>query len=308
MPENIPVTKSFWDRPEGKTGKAVIAAGSALAITGGILAAPFLVTAFANVIIAGGLAAFIVCIGAMLSNKRFRAGLEFLFKSTMRKITSWFKDIDPMSILRGYIEKLKEKVAMLEEQVGNLAGHINNLTRVITKNMQDIQKNNRVSDQAHQKNDARNATLYRRRSQRLTNSNEKLISLRTRMEKVLNVLKKMLDNSEFLVDDLKDEIRVIEIERNSLGAASSGFKTALSIIRGDDHKELYDQTIEKMADEYGMVIGRLDQAMETSERYLNTLDYESGYDDQAQYAIFENLTNSDDMKALTTVKLNGLMK
>jgi len=306
MSDNLPA-KSFWQRPEGTTGKLVLAGGTALAAGGAFYVAPLIIAGLTNIIVAGSLGAVVVVIVAMLSNKKFRTALGYLFQSTMRRITGWFKDIDPMNIMRGYIDKLKEKVAMLEEQIANLSGHVNNLTRVITQNMEDIQKNNVISQKAHQQNDNRNATLYRRRSQRLTKSNEKLISLRGRMEKVLTVLKKMLDNSEFLVDDLKDEIRVIELEQNSLGAAASGFKTALAIIKGDDHKDLYDQTVQKMADEYGMVIGQLDQAMETSERYLKNLDLESGYDDIDQFNMFERMQTSDNTKALTTVKLNGLM-
>lgn len=99
--------KSFWQRPEGIAGLLFMAG---LLIGGGLLLNSFLpaliLMAQNTLYLAGMLAALAAMIYVVLDPKA-RNLVWYLYKSVMRWITGIFVKIDPISILKSYMEPWK---------------------------------------------------------------------------------------------------------------------------------------------------------------------------------------------------------
>ncbi|MBK8082315.1 MAG: hypothetical protein IPK25_19800 [Saprospiraceae bacterium] len=78
------------------------------------------------------------------------------------------------------------------------------------------------------------------------------------------ILSKMYSNSEILIEDTKDQVKVKEQERKAIRASHSAMRSAMSIIKGDADKGLVDQAMEHIADDVANKVGEMERFMEIS--------------------------------------------
>jgi hypothetical protein len=109
LSQSTPNLKSFWDRPEGKTGMLFLLAGGIGAAFGLYLLLPFLITLVANTLYLVGLGVALFAVIYVLLNGTFQTLVKFGFKSLMRWITGIFVEIDPIGILRNFITQMKQQ-------------------------------------------------------------------------------------------------------------------------------------------------------------------------------------------------------
>src|SRR5271157_2595345 len=114
--------KSFWKRPEGKPGMVVLIAMIGFGCYFLYKFLPYLITLLQNTLYAGFLIGVIVAIIAIVSDKRFRITISYLFKGLMRAFTGIVIELNPIAILETYVEKLQTKIFKMNEQLGLLEG------------------------------------------------------------------------------------------------------------------------------------------------------------------------------------------
>lgn len=67
----------------------------------------------------------------------------------------------------------------------------------------------------------------------------------------------MYSNSEILIEDTTDQVKVKEQERKAIRASHSAMRSAMSIIKGDaDKRAMFDQAMEVIADDVANKVGR----------------------------------------------------
>ena len=131
-------SKSFWKRPEGITGGLFL--GGVL-VGGGLLFVKFLpqILLFASNTL--GLAVIILVIGMllyMILDPKMRALVSYMYKSAMRWFTSMFIKIDPISILKSYIDDLKDNLKKMNRQIGKLRKQMHQLKELIYNNQKEL--------------------------------------------------------------------------------------------------------------------------------------------------------------------------
>ena len=269
--------KSFWKRPEGTLGAIVLFAllGGAGYLLVTNLAA---ITAFMGNVL--GLAVIILAIGALLYmvlDPKMRTLISYMYKSMMRKVTSMFITIDPIGILKNYIEDLQDNLSNLSKQISNLMGQMTKLNRMHDENADEIRKQLSLAQKAKELGDEKNMLLSTRKAARLKEVNENYARLLTKMDILKRVLKKMYANSEVLLEDTKDQVKVKEVERKAIRTSHSAMKSAMNIIAGNSDKRLmFDQAIEYIADDVANKVGEMERMMELSSSFMNTIDLENG--------------------------------
>ena len=100
-------SKSFWGRPEGIVGGVVL---GGLLLGGGWLIKTFLVGLLGFFSSTVGLVVGLSILGLiifMALDSKTRALVGFMYKSLMRWITGMFIKIDPISVLKSYVDDLK---------------------------------------------------------------------------------------------------------------------------------------------------------------------------------------------------------
>jgi len=269
--------KSFWERPEGTTGAFFLVGGLAVVGYGLYHFLPFIIKLMENTLHAIFLGVALFAVIYVLLDKRFQTLVASFYKSLMRWITGIFITIDPIGIIKNYLETLEGNLAQMKQQLARLKGEMKKLQMKIQENERLMQSNLKTASAAKEKGNTGVMVLQTRKAGRLQDSNLTLQGLLTKMEALYRVLFKMCEVSEILVEDVRDQIQVKEAEYNAMKAGYSAFKSALKIINGGtDEKALFDQTMQYLADDLGAKVGEIETFMEMSQGFLNSVDVQQG--------------------------------
>jgi len=269
--------KSFWKKPEGVTGIIFL-----LAI---MLGAGFLVSSVGGAILtfAGstiGKATIFGTLGVlvfMALDSKTRTLVSYMYKSAMRWITGLFIQIDPMGILKNYVDDLRKNLRKMRKQMHQLRGQMHKLGEMIHKNKKDIDSNIALARTARDQQNEQVLILKSRKAGRLKESNIKLETLYKKMEVLYKVLNKMYKNSEILVEDIDDQVKIKEQEYKAIKASNSAMKSAMNIIKGDkDKRAMFDQALEAIADDVSGKVGEMENFMEMSQEFMESIDLQNG--------------------------------
>ncbi len=278
MQNNLPAhkPKSFWQRPEGILGAIVL---FTLIIGGGylIMANVAAITAFLGNML--GMIVTILAIGILLYmviDPKMRNLLSYMYQSLMRKITGIFVTIDPIGILKNYIEDMEKNLSNLDNQIRNLMGQIHKIKTLWKKNEEEIKINLAKAKKAKELGDEKHMLLSSRKAARMREVNDKYEVLLKKMDILKRLLKKMYDNSEILLEDTKDQVKVKEEERKAIRTSHSAMKSAMNVLRGNkDKRMMFDEAVEYIADDIAMKVGEMERMMELSSSFMESIDLEN---------------------------------
>lgn len=274
-------TKTFWQRPEGKTGMLAIGAGIAALFVAAPAILAFLTTMVnivGTAIVLTVLGVILFCILYVLTNKKFQTLMSYMFKSAMRKITGAFVEIDPIGIMRNYVRDLTEKRENLGANRDKLRGQLTVLEKQIRENTMGHEKAMATAKVAQERGNNSQFSLQARQAGRLEKLNkESLIPLKTQIEIHLRALNKYYEVTGTVIEDLHNEVKAREIERKMILASHSAIKAAKAILAGGtDEKELFDQAMEFVVEDYGMKLGEIESFIENSKGFVDGLDIQNG--------------------------------
>jgi len=280
--------KNFWERPEGLTGGLFMAA---ILLGGGYLlyqALPTLITLASNTLYLAGLLAALAAVVYMVLDPKMRNLVWYIYKSIMRAITGVFVQIDPIGILKSYIEDLKDNLGKMNSQISNLKGQMYKLGEMIKQNNANIKNNLNLAGKAKETGREALMVLQARKAGRLQDSNVKLEDLYKRMEVLYRVLTKMYENSEIMLEDLSDQVIVKEQEYKAIKASHSAMRSAMNILSGNsDKKYMYDMALEAMADDVGQKVGEMERFMDMSKNFMDGIDLQNGVFEEEGLAMLD---------------------
>lgn len=292
-------TKSFWERPEGTTGMLAIGFG----LVAAYFSIDFLTTLFGKIINLLGQGIAITVLGAVLfglimiiTNSKFQTLIAYGFKSVMRKITGAFVEIDPIGIMKSYIDDLKSKRGVMEESIGKLRGQIAVCQRQVTENDREYEKQMSTAKVARDRGNTSALTLANRQAGRLEKlNNESLKPILVTMEVHLRALAKYYEVTGTVIEDLHNEVNAQQIQRNMILQSHSAMSTAKKILMGGtDQKELFDQAMEFVVNDYGMKLGEIENFIENSKGFVESLDLQNAAFDEAAMKKLKEWENNVD--------------
>ena len=274
--------KSFWQRPEGATGAVFLAGIIGLVGYGFFKYSGAILAMLGNAL---GIGVMLLALGAiiyMVLDPKMRALVGYMYKSIMRWITGIFVTIDPIGILKNYISDLENNLKKMGSQIGNLKGQMQKLKTIMSDNVKEIDQNMLIAKKAKEQGNQQAMLLSSRKAARLQESNEKYSVLHTKMAILYKVLSKMYSNSEVLLEDTRDQVKVKEQEYKAIKTSHSAMRSAMSIIKGDaDKKAMFDQAMEYVADDVANKVGEMERFMEMSSDFMNSIDLQNGvFEDQ----------------------------
>ncbi len=280
--------KNFWERPEGVTGGIFTAA---LVLGGGYLlykALPTLIALAENTLYLAGLLAALAGVIYVVLDPKMRNLIWYMYKSFMRWITGLFVQIDPIGILKSYIEELKDNLGNMNTQISKLKGQMYKLGEMIKQNQKNIQNNLGLASKAKETGRDAIMVLQARKAGRLQESNMKLEDLYKKMEVLYRVLTKMYENSEIMLEDLQDQVMVKEQEYKAIKASHSAIRSAMNIMSGNsDKKYMYDMALEAMAEDVGQKVGEMERFMDMSKNFMDSIDLQNGVFEEEGMAMLE---------------------
>ncbi len=297
--------RNFWQRPEGVTGMLFL---------GGIIAgAGYLLFQFADFLqTQTGVFAALIGLGIitfLAIDSKARNLIWYVYKSIMRKITGLFIQMDPIGILKSYVDDLKGNLKKMNKQISQLRGQMHKLNEIIFNNNKEIKSNLTLAQQAKQANNKNVMILKSRKAGRLQESNMKLGDLYKKMEILYRVLTKMYENSQILMEDISDQVSIKEQERKAIEASHSAMKSARSIISGDpDKRAMFDAAMEAIADDVAGKVGEMEQFMDMSANFMNSIDLQNGIFEEEGLKMLEKWENEGISLILGDEKTNLLLQ
>jgi phage shock protein A len=301
--------KSFWKRPEGVTG-AIVMAGLAAGL--GFVLVSFgsaIIAALANTVVLGVTITALAALLYMVIDPKMRNLIWYSYKSVMRSITGLFVQIDPIGVLKTYIDDLRKNHRNMSKQIGALRGQMRRLGKTISENKHSIEQSTKLAQKAKANNQQSQLALELRRIGRLKESNAKLDVLYKKMEVMYRVLKKMYDNSEILLEDLKDQVSIKEAERKAIHASHSAIQSAMNIISGNkDQRYMFDEAMEALAEDVAMKVGEMERFMDLSTNFMDSIDMQKGvFEDEGLKMLEEWEHKSDNLLLLDKPKTDGTL-
>jgi hypothetical protein len=287
--------RSFWERTEGAVGQAV---GVALVCAAAALlwrALPAIIALLENTIYASVLGVVAICLGFVITDRRFwRLGM-WAYMSAMRRLTQVFVEIDPIGIMKNYIEDLKKKLADMNGRISRLSGMIRACKEEIARNDQAKTGALGLVSEARRKGLTMVAAAQSRKAGRMAEANLTYQDLLAKMELLHRVLVKYQEVSTFLVEDMTQEVTVKERKRAMARQAYSAMKSAMAIIHGDPSaRQLYDMANEYVAADYAMRIGEIEDFVRMSDTFMQSIDLRNGvYEQQAVELLADWEKNAD---------------
>jgi predicted nucleic acid-binding Zn-ribbon protein len=267
--------KSFWKKPEGITGLLFLAA-----IIGGV---GFLAFALPWATILANTAYMVATIAAlgvliyMVLDPKMRNLVFYGYKSIMRVITGAFVQIDPIGILKTYVEELQNNLRKMNKQISQLRAQMHKLKELIVNNEREIKNNLQIAGKAKETNKRNVMILKSRRAGRLKDSNMRLEELYKKMEVLYRVLTKMYENSQILAEDIKDQVMVKEQERKAIHASHGAMTSAMSVINGDpDQRAMFDMAMDNITEDVANKVGEMERFMEMSANFMDSVDLQNG--------------------------------
>jgi len=300
--------KSFWKKPEGKTGMLFMGLLGAGGLYGLYKVLPFLINIVENTLHLGILLAALGALIYMVLDPKMRNLIFYMYKSFMRWITGLFIQIDPIGILKSYVDDLKSNLKKMNKQIAVLKGQMKRLQQIIYDNKKSINSNLKLASAAKEKDKKGIMILKSRKAGRLQESNLKLDGLYKKLEILYRVLTKMYENSEILLEDIDDQVMVKEQERKAIRASHSAMKSAMNIIAGNnDKKEMFDRALEVIAEDVSMKIGEMERFMDMSTNFMDSIDLQNGIFEEEGLELLEKwekeggrcISNSWEPKRLT---------
>ena len=276
--------KSFWQKPEGVTGLIFLIAILAALAFAGMWVFENLPAIMATVI--GALTLGVVLFTAF--SKSGRNLVSYMYKSAMRKITGLFITIDPIGILKNYLSDLEDNLKKMSKQIGSIRGQMRKLKTLVETNKKEISNNMALASAAKAKGNTTQLTLASRKAARLKESNGKYTTLLNKMQVMYRILTKMYTNSEILLEDTKDQVKVKEQERKAIRASHGAMKSAMSVISGDpDKRAMFDAAMEHVADDVSNKVGEMERMMEMSSSFMESVDLQNGVFEEKGLAMLE---------------------
>ncbi len=269
--------KSFWQRPEGVTGLLFL-----VAVLGGL---GFVIATFGAAILSFigttiGLFVAAAVLGLLLYmvlDPKVRNLVFYMYKSVMRAVTGMFVQIDPIGILKSYVEELQNNLRKMNKQIAQLRAQMHKLKELIVNNQREISNNLQLAGKAKETNKRNVMILKSRRAGRLKDSNVRLEELYTKMEVLYRVLTKMYENSQILAEDIKDQVKVKEQERKAIHASHGAMTSAMSVINGDpDQRAMFDMAMENITEDVANKVGEMERFMEMSANFMDSVDLQNG--------------------------------
>lgn len=285
--------KGFWERKEGTFGKwflGIAAIGSMYFVL------PFLLEVASNAILLGIRACILGAGYVLLTSRRVAA----LYKALCWRITDWAIGLDPVGILKGYLERLLVYVRDIDKHMELLRGHIAKKNQEIAHKIAERTKClDTVRSAGKDPERFKTAAIVNtKQAERLKGVIDEYTKLRDKLQNFYDVLNKIREFSNTKYLDIENVVNLEIEKRNSYKEASQVIRAVKKFLQGGD-KEMYDAAMEKLANEYSAEIGVLEDFMQSTSGFLNEIDLEN--EGAAQHAM--DLISQFESESLKNSKL-----
>lgn len=281
MSELTTSPKSGWSRPENYTQWIPVAA---LGVAGFYFLdkiLPFVQSVLENILYTGVLGIGVaMMVGLVMSKDLHRLGYSY-YRSAIRWLTNLVVRIDPISILRDGIRRVKQNLENMSASEAELATQERSLEQLIASNSAEYSQNMKMMSAAKKQVAGGNKAmkgkmiLSARQAGRLEESNMTYQGLLNRIKAYRAITARVREGAEIVAADMEQTVENEIIKRKMVRSAYKSLMNAKKVMQGDEQRELYDMALENLAEDYFSKIGEMEQFMDESKSFLDGMDLQN---------------------------------
>lgn len=269
-------TTSFWKRPEGKTGYALLAI---LAIPAALLINlifPILITAATNIYMLGGLLASLGLIFKIVTSDT----AWYLFQMVSRWITGFVIDLDPVSIMESFLAFAIDQRSKLVDAIAEVQGAKRTLdTQVATykKNIREYQSQAEAGIRDHHQAGTNveedlsvNAALENAAA--IKRASDELAEMSTDLDGGIADLIEALKRVDYEISTTKTQVQLEKQRYAAAQAMGSANNKISAVLAGGSKREMYDAATDRIRTQYNEKRAKLEILVETSRTAAGSID------------------------------------
>ncbi len=277
--------KSFFEKPEGKTGAFVLVAAAVAVAWLGWHLLPIIITLLANTLIAGALAAALVVLFFIVTNKNFQFVVSHLFKRSMFLMTDAVIAIDPIGVLRVRVATMWENVKKMESVQTTLSQQIRLTRDLIRRNDAERAQAIRGAETTKSQFDY---YLNTRQSGRLEQSTMSAREWLDKLEAMSGLIDRYVQLTTVFAKDTEAEAKVQEAKRKMILANYNVYKAAKKAMAGQDDKlEEFNRSLEWLTNDAEAKFAEIETFVDHIDSVVSGMDMEAGVFDQDAVTNFE---------------------
>ena len=281
--------KSFWQRPEGGAGKALVVllalgAAGALFYFWGIIV-PFVLntvedTFYAVLYVIGLLVIADVAFAVTAFGKTVKNLIRNIFQSVARGVARCYTEVDPIGILRNNLDDMKQEKSNLDQAVQRFSGSEEMLQRSIAKKEDEARLDMARSQKAQQMAGAAATILEKQRFQLSSQTDAEKAGMLMQGIKQLKALEgdthKMLDTfqnwsqvADAKIQRTEFKVNFLAEQRKMILDAKSTLNVGQRILKGKPEQlALVDMALEYLEEDTSRTLGEIREFSRFTDKLL----------------------------------------
>lgn len=272
--------KSFWERPEGTTGKVLLALGVGVGAVATWMYLPIILAWVATVlastlycVLAGGA---LVALTSPIWNSTMGALSKAVLASIVRGITMFFTEIDPIGIMKNYAANRRRDQNKLKEQIGVVEGVAQSLRDTIARNEAERTQALKIAGQAQKQGKRAALVVSSQKAGLLKESNVTYQGLLAMTEKQIAGLNKLDEICTVTIGQLDNTIQQQVERRKMIRGAYRAMNAAKRIIKGSEDQALFALAAESVQNDFSAKFGEIEQFRKESAGIFESYDITTG--------------------------------
>jgi phage shock protein A len=264
--EGNPATKrKIWEQPGGKFGLVVLVGLGIGFLIFLYKILPYLIELAENTLYFGFLLGVIGLITFLCLDRKFRRVVSVGYFILMRKITSWFVNIDPIAIIERRLSMMENSIQKMNESMGRLLGQVRKLEGSIAAKKEEMEKLLQRAQVYRAKGNKDAAVIDERQIARLEKYITKLLGLQKDSKRWYDSLDKLSQMAKLTVLDTRNEVNMQKEEYEMAKQQHKIFKSVMSVMEGDpDELALFNEALEAMRTDIEMKLGEMERVISST--------------------------------------------
>ncbi len=289
--------KTFWERPEGETGKWLLRIGVVAAAIGVFYGwgtiSDFVLTTIQNtfwtVIYSLGLFAVLdVTFGFEPIGQQLRNVIGNIFQSISRSIARTYTTIDPIGILNNNLDDMRKEKANLDQTVQRFSGSESMLQRSIAAKKAEAQKAYAESQQAARMAAAATDPLKKHELTLQSGTDEEnagmllqgvqqLEALEGDTSKLLTTFQQWSMVSDAKIQRTQNKVNFLTTQRKMILDAKSTLASGQALLRGNPQQlQMVDMALEYLEEDTSRTLGEIREFSRYTDKLVTADQIESG--------------------------------
>ena len=262
---NPAAKRKIWEQPGGKFGLVVLALIGIGFLIFLYRILPYLIELAENTLYFAFLLGIIGLITFLCLDKKFRRIVSVGYFILMRKITSWFVNIDPIAIIERRLNMMEKSIQKMNESMGRLLGQVRKLEGSIASKKEEMEKLLQRAQVYRAKGNKDAAVIDERQIARLEKYITKVLGLLNDSKRWYESLDKLSQMAKLTVLDTRNEVNMQKEEYEMAKQQHKIFKSVMSVMEGDpDELALFNEALEAMRSDIEMKLGEMERVISST--------------------------------------------